>query len=94
MGLVAKMALYWKCDACGWEWFADSETGPRQCKKCGSRGWNDGMVREADLYQRALVIRHLNPYRKVLTLRQKAALTRIAASRRATSTAQTAQTLQ
>ena len=94
MGLVAKMALYWKCDACGEEWFADSETGPRQCKKCGSRGWNDGMVREADLYQRALVIRHLNPYRKALTLRQKAALTRLAASRRAATTSQSVQTLQ
>ena len=93
MGLVAKMALFWKCDACGEEWFAESDTGPRQCRGCGSRSWNDSMVREADLYQRALTIRHLNPYRKPLSLRQKAALTRLAASRRASTASQSAQAL-
>src|SRR5271170_6056172 len=31
------MAPYWQCDVCRWEWFADTETGPRQCPKCGSR---------------------------------------------------------
>lgn len=85
MGLVARMAPYWSCDVCNAEWFADSETGPRQCPKCGSRKWNDGMVRDADLYQSALVIRHLNPYRRPLSFRQKAALQRIAARKRAES---------
>ncbi len=82
MGLIARMAPYWSCDVCGEEWFADSESGPRQCPKCGSRRWNDGMVRDADLYQKALVIRHLNPYRRILSVRQKAALMRIAAAKR------------
>ena len=40
MGLVAKMAIYWSCDVCKAEWFADSDRGPRQCPKCGSRKWN------------------------------------------------------
>ena len=85
MGLVARMAPYWCCDVCSAEWFADSDAGPRQCPNCGSRKWNDGMVREADLYQRALVVRHLNPYRRPLSLRQKASLMRIAANKRAES---------
>lgn len=85
MGLVARMAPYWSCDVCREEWFADSETGPRQCPKCGSRRWNDGMLAQADLYQKALVVRHLNPYRRPLSLRQKAALLQIAANRRAES---------
>ena len=83
MGLVVRMAPYWCCDVCEDEWVAVSETGPRQCPKCHSRKWNDGMVRDADLYQKALVIRHLNPYRRPLSFRQKAALTRIASKRRA-----------
>jgi hypothetical protein len=43
------------------------------------------MVREADLYQQALVVRHLNPYRRPLSVRQQAALVRIASNRRAES---------
>jgi hypothetical protein len=85
MGLVAKMAVYWTCDQCKGEWFADSDSGPRQCPKCGSRKWNDGMVSQADLYQKALVVRHLNPYRRPLSIRQKAGLMRIAANKRAES---------
>jgi rubredoxin len=85
MALIARMAPYWQCDVCSWEWFADSESGPRQCAKCGSRKWNDGMVKDADLYQQALVVRHLNPYRRPLTARQQAALVRIATMRRAES---------
>ena len=50
MGLVARMAPYWSCDVCKQEWFANSSYGPRQCPKCHSRKWNDGMVRDADLY--------------------------------------------
>jgi len=94
MGLIARMAPYWQCDVCSWEWFADSEVGPRQCPKCGSRKWNDGMVRDADLYQQALVVRHLNPYRRCLSLRQKASLMRIAANKRAESARKAAQTAQ
>jgi hypothetical protein len=46
MGLVAKMALFWKSNACGEEWCADSETGQRQCGKCGSRaGMTEWCVR-------------------------------------------------
>jgi hypothetical protein len=85
VGFVARMAPYWSCDVCKEEWFADSGTGPRQCPKCGSRKWNDGMVRDADLYLKALVVRHLNPYRRPLTFRQKAALQRIADNRRGES---------
>jgi hypothetical protein len=82
MGMIARMAPYWLCDRCSWEWFAESASGPRQCPKCGSRKWNDGMVRDADLYQQALVVRVLNPYRRPLSYRQEAALMRIAAKRR------------
>ena len=82
VGLVARMAPYWVCDECSAEWFADSEQGPRQCPKCRSRKWNDGMVRDADLYLKALVVRYLNPYRRLLSVPQKAALQRIAANRR------------
>jgi rubredoxin len=67
MGFVARMAAYWQCDLCGSEWFQDSESGPRQCPECGSRKWNDSMMKDADLYQQALVERHLNPQRKPLT---------------------------
>jgi rubredoxin len=91
MSLVARMAPYWQCDVCSWEWYADSETGPRQCPKCGSRKWNDGMVKDADLYQQALVVRHLNPYRRPLSIRQQAALLRIASNRRAESARKGAQ---
>jgi hypothetical protein len=85
MSLVARMAAYWQCDLCAWEWYADTETGPRQCPKCGTRKWNDGMVHQANLYQKALVLRYLNPYRRPLSIRQQAALMRIASSRRAES---------
>lgn len=91
MGLVARMAPYWSCDECKGEWFADSENGPRQCPKCGSRKWNDGMVKDADLYRQSLVFRHLNPYRRPLSVGQKAALRRIAANRRAESARKAAQ---
>lgn len=67
MGFVARMAAYWQCDLCGSEWFLDSESGPRQCPECGSRKWNDSMMKDADLCQQALVERHLNPQRKPLT---------------------------
>jgi hypothetical protein len=83
MALIARMATFWQCDVCSSEWFADSEAGPRQCPKCGSRKWNDGMVRDADLLLKSLVVRHLNPYRRPISIRQKAALQRIAANRRA-----------
>lgn len=85
MGLIARMAPYWQCDVCSAEWFADGERGPRQCPTCGSRKWNDGMMRDADLYRQSLVFRHLNPYRRSLSVGQKAALQRIAANRRAES---------
>ena len=91
MALVARMAAYWQCDLCGGEWLADSESGPRQCPSCKSRRWNDGMVGQADLYQKALVVRHLNPYRRALSFRQKAALMRLAANRRAESSRKVAQ---
>lgn len=85
MGLIAKMALYWRCDVCKEEWFADTDTGPRQCPKCGSRKWNDGMVGSADLFLKSRVVLHLNPHRRFLSSRQKAALMRIAANKRAES---------
>ena len=83
MGLVAKMAVYWRCDVCKEEWLADSDIGPRQCEKCGSRKWNDGMVGSADLFLKSRVETHLDPYRRPLSFRQKAALMRIAANKRA-----------
>ena len=49
MGLIARMTPFWVCDSCKAEWDADIYKGPRQCPTCGSRGWNDGMVRDADL---------------------------------------------
>jgi hypothetical protein len=85
MGLVPKMALYWSCDVCKEEWFADSDIGPRQCPFCCSRKWNDGLIGRADLFLKSRVVVHLNPYRRFLSLRQKAALMRIAANRRAES---------
>src|SRR5580704_12909667 len=90
MGLIAKMALYWRCDVCKEEWFADSETGPRQCPICRSRKWNDGMVGSADLFLKSRVVLHLNPYRRFLSSRQKAALMHIAAKKRAESAAKAA----
>jgi hypothetical protein len=49
MALIARISPSWQCDVCSWEWFAASESGPRQCPKCGSRKWNNGMVRKGDL---------------------------------------------
>ena len=83
---------YWSCDICKEEWFADSGVGSRQCPKCGTRKWNDGMARNADPYQQALVIRHLNPYRRFLSPRQKVALMSIATNKRPESARKAAQT--
>ena len=83
MGLVAKMAPYWQCDLCAFEWFAGAGSGPRQCKRCGSRAWNDGLVRDADLLRKSLSVRVLDRYRRPLSLGQKAALLRLAANKRA-----------
>jgi hypothetical protein len=44
----------------------ESEKGPRQCPKCGSRRWNDGEVAQADLLLRAFTFRHLNPIEGLL----------------------------
>jgi hypothetical protein len=76
MGLTARMAAFWLCECCSAEWFMASEKAPRQCPKCGSRRWNDGEVSKADLYLRALRIVHLNPYRRPLSFKQKAAIRR------------------
>jgi predicted nucleic acid-binding Zn-ribbon protein len=91
MAIIAKMAPFWKCDVCGDEWALASERMPRQCHSCGSRRWNDGIVGEADQLLRSLVVRHLNPYRRLLSVRQKAGLMRIAANRRAESARKAAQ---
>jgi hypothetical protein len=88
MGLIARMAVFWVCDRCKAEWHADTETGPRQCPSCKSRRWNDGEVALADLYANSLRIVHLNPYRKALTVRQKASLLRRKAVRRTTAAPQ------
>ena len=64
----------------------DTDRAPRQCPTCGSRRWNDGEVAQADLYLRALTIRHLNPYRKPLSVGQRAAILRLKAERAATRT--------
>jgi hypothetical protein len=66
MGFLAKMALYWRCDRCKEEWFADSDVGPRQCPFCHSRRWNDGALLDADLYLQSLRLVYLNPHRKPL----------------------------
>jgi hypothetical protein len=76
MGLIARMAAFWICDDCKAEWYASTDSGPRQCPSCRSRRWNDGELALADLYARSLRIVHLNPYRKPITVRQKAALLR------------------
>jgi DNA-directed RNA polymerase subunit RPC12/RpoP len=76
MALVMKMAAFWLCEGCKAEWVMESDKAPRQCPKCGSRRWNDGEAAQADLYARSLTIRHLNPYRKPLSVKQKAAILR------------------
>jgi hypothetical protein len=76
MAIIMRMAAFWQCESCEAEWFMDSPKGPRQCPKCGSRRWNDGEVAQADLYVRSLTVRHLNPHRKPLSYRQKAAILR------------------
>jgi hypothetical protein len=83
MGLIARMAAFWVCDRCKAEWYVDRDRGPRQCPSCKSRRWNDGEVALADLYADSLRIVHLNPYRKPLTVKQKASLLRRKATRRA-----------
>ena len=83
MGLIARMAAFWVCDCCKAEWYVERDTAPRQCPSCKSRRWNDGEVALADLYANSLRIVHLNPYRKPLTVRQKASLLRRKAARRA-----------
>lgn len=86
MGLIARMAAFWVCDCCKAEWHVDTETGPRQCPSCKSRRWNDGEVALADLYANSLRIVHLNPYRKPLTVKQKASILRRKAAKRAAAT--------
>jgi hypothetical protein len=76
MAIVMKMAPFWMCEVCKAEWFMSTDKAPRQCLKCGSRRWNDGEIAQADLYFKSLIIRHLNPYRKPLSCRQKAAILR------------------
>jgi hypothetical protein len=83
MGFLGKMALHWSCDVCKEVWVATSEWGPRQCPFCHSRRWNYGDLLEADLYLKSLRIIHLNPYRKPMKGRQKAALVRANAIRAA-----------
>jgi hypothetical protein len=86
MGLVARMGPFWVCDSCEAGWYAETYKGPRQCPKCGSRGWNDGMVRDADLYARSLRCVVLNPYRKPLSVKQQDSLRQRVAARRAATT--------
>lgn len=81
MAMIVKMAAFWQCECCEGQWFMESEKAPRQCPQCGSRRWNEGEVAQADLYLRALTIRHLNPYRKPLSFRQKAAMLRLKTKR-------------
>lgn len=76
MAMIMKMAAFWLCECCKAEWFVESEKAPRQCPKCGSRRWNEGEAEQVDRYLRSLTIRHLNPYRKPLSFRQKAAILR------------------
>jgi predicted nucleic acid-binding Zn-ribbon protein len=92
MGLVGRMALFWQCENCGAEWYAATDQGPRQCPSCGSRRWNNGEVAQADLYARARRIVHLNPYRKPLSFKQKASLSRRKAAGRAAVASHMAQT--
>jgi hypothetical protein len=83
MGLIARMAPFWVCERCGAEWYVERDTAPRQCPTCKSRRWNDGEVALAKLYADSLRIVHLNPYRKPLSVKQKASLVRRKAARRA-----------
>jgi hypothetical protein len=82
MAVVMRMAAHWACEVCKQEWFMHSEKGPRQCPKCGSRKWNDGEVAQADLLAHAVTLRHLNPYRRPLSVRQRAAILRRKANNR------------
>ena len=74
MSLIARMAAFWVCEQCKAQWFAHTDYAPRQCPSCGSRRWNDGEVGMADLYAASLRIVHLNPYRKLLSVKQKDAV--------------------
>ena len=92
MALIARMAPFWTCDSCKAEWYADTYKGPRQCPKCGSREWNDGMVKDADLYARSLGWVVLNPYRKPLSLKQQESRRQRVAARRAATTPEATRT--
>ncbi len=76
MGLIARMAAFWVCECCKGEWYVERDTAPRQCPFCKSRRWNMGEVALADLYAASLRIVHLNPYRKALSVKQKASILR------------------
>jgi DNA-directed RNA polymerase subunit RPC12/RpoP len=76
MAMVMKMAAFWQCERCHAEWYIESAKAPRQCPECGSRRWNEGEAAQIDHYLRSLTVRHLNPYRKPLSFRQKAAILR------------------
>lgn len=81
MAIIMRMAAFWQCECCKAEWYMDSEKAPRQCPKCGSRKWNEGEAAQVELYLRSLTVRHLNPYRKPLSYRQKAVILRRKAER-------------
>jgi hypothetical protein len=81
MGLIARMAAFWVCEGCKAEWHVTKETAPRQCPFCKSRRWNDGEVALADIYAASLRVVHLNPYRKALSVKQKASILRRKAER-------------
>jgi hypothetical protein len=76
MGLIGRMAAFWVCECCEAEWYASTDVAPRQCPSCGSRRWNDGELALADLYAKSLRIVHLNPYRKPISVKQKASILR------------------
>lgn len=83
MGFLAKMALFWSCDACKAEWYLASEKAPRQCPTCHSRRWNNGALLDADLYAKSRRIVHLNPHRKPISFLQHAGLVRANAQKAA-----------
>ena len=90
MAIIMKMAAFWACECCKAEWFMTSDRAPRQCSKCGSRRWNEGEAAEVGRYLQSLVVRHINPYRKPLSYRQKAAILRLKAQSAVTRAAKQA----